>query len=116
MALVGLSPTHPVASGRDAAILDRVRDILLRVLGPGRTSVYLFGSWASAGRRRTSDIDLAIDAVEPLPRATLARLREAFEESTVPCRIDVVDLAEADDTFRERVRCTGTLWIDSKSA
>lgn len=111
-----MSAIRPVVSACDAAILERVRDILVRVFGPGRASVYLFGSWASAGRRRTSDIDLAIDAIEPLPRAMLARLREAFEESTVPYRVDVVDLADTDGAFRERVMRTGTLWIDSKSA
>jgi len=46
----------------------------------------------------------------------LARLREALEESTVPYRVDVIDLSDVDTEFRERVRREGILWIASASA
>jgi hypothetical protein len=51
-----------------------------------------------------------------LPRALLASLREALEESTIPNRVDVVDLAETDAAFRDRVHREGILWIASGSA
>jgi predicted nucleotidyltransferase len=78
--------------------------------------VYLFGSWARGAQRPTSDIDVAIESAEPLPRALLASLREALEESTIPNRVDVVDLAETDAAFRDRVRREGIRWIASGSA
>jgi len=99
-----------------AATLDHVRAIVQRTLGRRPVSVYLFGSWASGAPRQASDIDIAVDAAEPLPLETLARLREALEESTVPYRVDVVDLSDADAEFRERVRREGILWIASASA
>jgi hypothetical protein len=46
----------------------------------------------------------------------LATLRDALEESTIPYRVDVVDLAETDADFRERIRREGVLWIASGSA
>jgi len=93
-----------------------VRAIVQRTLARRSVSVYLFGSWASGVPHRASDIDIAVDAAEPLPPETLARLREALEESTVPYRVDVVDLSDADTEFRERVRREGILWIASASA
>lgn len=59
---------------------------------------------------------MAIDPLEPLPVAMLARLREALEESTIPYRVDVVDLSEADAAFRDRVHREGVVWIASASA
>ncbi len=96
-------------------VLERIREIVRRALGSRRAEVYLFGSWAQGTQRPTSDIDLAIEAAEPLPPVILATLREALEESTVPHRVDVVNLAETDLAFRERVRREGILWIASGS-
>jgi hypothetical protein len=97
-------------------MLAEVRQLVLRVLGGPIATVYLFGSFGTAAQHRGSDIDLAIDSPTSLPRALLARLREELEESRVPYRVDVVDLAEADPAFRERVRRTGRLWIERASA
>ena len=105
----------PVAVS-DPALLDRVKAIVRQTLGHTPADVYLFGSWASGTQRSTSDIDVAIESAEPLPRALLASLREALEESTVPNRVDVVDLAETDAAFRDRVRREGIRWIVSGSA
>lgn len=103
------------ATVADPALLERVKGIVRRVLAHRAVDVYLFGSWARGTQRPTSDIDVAIESVEPLPRALLASLREALEESTIPNRVDVVDLAETDDAFRDRVRREGILWIASGS-
>jgi predicted nucleotidyltransferase len=65
--------------------------------------VHLVGSWARGTQRATSDIDTAIESSKPLPRALLASLREALEESTIPNRVDTVDLADADAALRDRV-------------
>ena len=100
----------------DPALLERVKSIVRDVLGPTPVDVYLFGSWASGTQRSTSDIDVAIESAERLPRHLLASLREALEESTIPNRVDVVDLAETDTAFRDRVRREGIRWIVSGSA
>jgi predicted nucleotidyltransferase len=81
-----------------------------------RVDVYLFGSWARGTAGPTSDVDLAVDPREPLPPGVLARLREALEESTIPLRVDVVDLADTDAAFRDRVRREGIRWIACSSA
>ena len=104
------------ATVADPALLERVKGIVYRALGPTPADVYLFGSWARGAQRPTSDIDVAIESAEPLPRGLLASLREALEESTIPNRVDVVDLAETDAAFRDRVRLEGARWSASGSA
>jgi hypothetical protein len=99
----------------DTAVLDRVRTLVTGTLHGRRASVYLFGSWATGRPHRASDIDVAVEAAEPLGPGVLARLREALEESTIPYRVDVVDLADTDPTFRERVRREGVVWTVSAS-
>ena len=85
------------------------------MLAPHGATVYLFGSWARGTQRRTSDIDIAVEASTPLPPGVLARLGEALEESPIPYRVDVMDLASADAELRDRVRREGRPWIGSAS-
>jgi len=104
------------ATALDAALLERVEAVIRQVLRGTPADVYLFGSWTRGTQRPTSDIDIAIESAAPLPRSLLASLREALEESTIPNRVDVVDLADTDAVFRDGVRREGVLWIDSGSA
>ena len=50
-----------------------------------------------------SDLDLAVVGEGPLPRGALARLKEAFEESRLPMRVDVVDWHAIADGFRQAI-------------
>lgn len=103
--------TAPVSDTAWQALAD-VRRLVLDTLGNERANVYLFGSWARGEATRLSDVDVAIDAQAPLPRGTLARLRERLEESHVPYHVDVVDLTRATPEFRSRVLAEGVLWND----
>lgn len=93
--------------------LQRTKDLVLRALADYPVTVYLFGSFARNEARPSSDIDIAVDPHDSLPRGTMARLREELEESTIPKRVEVVDLRDADPEFRERVRREGVVWSDS---
>lgn len=92
--------------------LEEVRSIVLDVVGRGKATVYLFGSWARGEATSLSDIDVAIDPHTILPPGTLARLRERLEESHVPYRVDVVDLRRVSSAFRRRVFEEGVQWSD----
>lgn len=95
--------------------LAQVKSIALAALAGHGVAVYLFGSWARGEARRSSDIDIAVDAPRPLPLGVMARLREALEESTVPYQVDTVELAETSPEFRERVRREGVRWTVSRN-
>ena len=60
-----------------------------------------FGSRATWTAKDYSDLDLAIVGTEPLDRSTLGRLKEAFEESDLPMRVDVLDWHTISTRFQE---------------
>ena len=76
-----------------------VRDILAEHL-PSEARVWVFGSRATGRAWRYSDLDLAIDAGRRLTLDETAILREAFSESDLPYRVDVVDWQSVDEHFR----------------
>jgi type I restriction enzyme S subunit len=76
-----------------------VLDVLVEHLPPDG-KVWVFGSRAVGRARRYSDLDLAIDAGRGLTRDEAAMLHEAFEESDLPYRVDIVDWHAADGRFR----------------
>ncbi len=53
--------------------------------------VRAFGSRATWTAKDYSDLDLAVVGERALDSDTLRRLREAFEESDLPFRVDVLD-------------------------
>ena len=67
-----------------------VHEIIARYL-PAGVSVRVFGSRAKWTAKPHSDLDLALKGKEPLPRSLLGDLAEAFSESDLPFRVDVVD-------------------------
>src|SRR5690606_31347768 len=90
--------------------LAEVRRIARETVSGHPVEIYLFGSWARGDASRTSDIDLAIVPKGPIPKELLATLRERLEESTVPYRVDVVNLDEVDGDFRSRVLQEAIRW------
>lgn len=80
-----------------------VQDIVKRVLPEG-TRVFVFGSRVEGTTKRASDLDLAIEASTPLSFRESAILADAFEESDLPYKVDVVDLQTAGAAFGEHVR------------
>lgn len=70
--------------------LAEVRAILRAILPPGVTA-HVFGSRARGNPKPWSDLDLALEAPEPLPLSLLAQLAEAFDECTLPWKVDIVD-------------------------
>lgn len=85
--MLSVSPEH----------LAVVRAVLCRFLPAG--TCYAFGSRTRPSHHPYSDLDVAVRAPEPLPLATLSALEEAFAESDLPFRVDVVDLNRAGADF-----------------
>lgn len=81
-----------------------VRAILEQYL-PGR-EVRIFGSRASGSAQPFSDLDLVIMGDEPVPDIALATMREAFDESDLPFRVDLVLWNRAPAPLREVITRT----------
>ena len=63
--------------------------------------VRVFGSRVTCSAKDYSDLDLAIVGVTALDRHTLARLKEAFEDSDLPILVDVLDWHGISESFQE---------------
>ncbi len=81
--------------------LATVRGILGRVV-PG-CEVRAFGSRVRGVARAYSDLDLAVLMEGPGTLGRIGMLREAFMESDLPFRVDVVDWGRASEGFRAAV-------------
>jgi predicted nucleotidyltransferase len=85
-----------------------VARIVRETLAAG-VEAYAFGSRATGRARPYSDLDLLLVCAQPLSLAERAALRNRFERSDLPFRVDIVELAglsgaTAERVARERVR------------
>lgn len=93
--------------------LQQAKRIVAKQLAGHAVDAYLFGSRAKGEATRYSDIDLALLPKKAMPIALISYVREALEESTIPYRVDVIDLSRVSDKFYKKVLQEGILWYDS---
>ena len=62
--------------------------------------VRVFGSRAGGTAKDYSDLDIVIVGTAKIKRRVKMLLREAFEKSDLPFRVDVVDYNAVSDSFR----------------
>jgi predicted nucleotidyltransferase len=86
--------------------------IIRRHLPPQMARLWLFGSRARGDARRWSDIDIAVEPLQPLPAGLLSELREALAESSVLLDVDLVDLSRSEAALKDSVEREGIAWID----
>jgi len=78
-----------------------VQAILARHL-PG-VEVWAFGSRTKGTAKPHSDLDLVVINQQPLSLQLQAALADAFSESDLPWRVDLVDWATTQESFRKLV-------------
>ena len=76
-----------------------VRDILAHHVP--QYEVWAFGSRTKRTAKEYSDLDLAIITDQPLSLSLSADIANAFEESDLPIKVDVVDWATASEIFQQ---------------
>lgn len=67
-------------------------------------TVWAFGSRVTGKAKPFSDLDLVIQTDQPLTMECMATLKEAFDESDLTIRVDVVDWAATGSAFREIIQ------------
>lgn len=65
--------------------------------------VWAFGSRVKWTAKPYSDLDLAIITRQPLSLTQMAAIKEAFDESDLSIRIDIVDWATTSESFRNLI-------------
>ena len=78
--------------------LKTVTDILTQFVP--ECEVRVFGSRVNGTPQPYSDLDLAVIGKEKIPIRTLGLLREAFEASELPFRVDVLDWNAITESFQ----------------
>ena len=84
------------------ALTDMEKATVIEILHahlPAETHVHVFGSRATGQCKPWSDLDLAIEATAHLSLSTLASLAEAFDESSLPWKVDPVDRRAVNEEF-----------------
>jgi predicted nucleotidyltransferase len=73
---------------------------ILNAVAPN-VEVWAFGSRAKYMAKPYSDLDLVLITRQPMTLEQLANISEAFENSDLPIRVDVVDWAATSEAFRK---------------
>ena len=75
--------------------------IVKDILGPISGATYVFGSRAKSTAKPFSDLDLCLKA--NLGKTEIRKLQDAFEESDLPFKVDVVIWSELTDGFKKNI-------------
>ena len=78
-----------------------VCDILQRLIP--HCQVWAFGSRVTGTHKDYSDLDLAIITDAPLDITTIANVSDAFSESDLPYKVDLVEWATTSESFRNMI-------------
>jgi predicted nucleotidyltransferase len=65
--------------------------------------VWAFGSRAKGCAKPYSDLDLALITRSPLTLSQMADLHDAFSQSDLPIKVDLLDWASAAPSFRQLI-------------
>lgn len=74
--------------------------------------IWLFGSRATGHQHQGSDIDLALDNNAKIPWSTITKMLLDIDETTIPMKVDLVDLHTVDEEFKKQALSEGILWTN----
>lgn len=83
--------------------LDFIKDTLKKHINNPEAKFYIFGSRAKGEYREYSDIDIAIDCPGMSLEQKL-RLESDFENSTFPYEVDIIDLNNIKENFKNIIK------------
>lgn len=72
--------------------------------------IYLFGSRARADHNERSDIDVAIDAGQPISLTTKGQILSMIDALNIPQKTDLVDFHRAPQALKDNIVREGILW------
>lgn len=76
-------------------------EIVKEILNKHNISVYVFGSRAKNTAKRLSDLDLCLK--EPYSKSTVRKLQDAFEDSDLPFKVDIVVWSDLSESFKKHI-------------
>lgn len=82
--------------------LTTIKSILHKIIP--NYEVWAFGSRVTGKARKYSDLDLAVISTQPLDFDIYTALKNAFSESTLPFKVDIVDWSNLDENFKKIIK------------
>lgn len=89
------------------------REIVNNILNSTLTEnilVYIFGSRAKNSNKKFSDLDIALKDKTKISFAVMADLQEKFDESSLPYKVDIIDLNSITKSFLNCIGSDLVLW------
>jgi predicted nucleotidyltransferase len=95
---------------------EQILKIIFQFLNKDQIDVILFGSMATEKQTQHSDIDIGIFSshTNSTFESSLARINEAFEESNIPYKIDLINLNSAKEEFKTVALKDKIIWHQKK--
>jgi predicted nucleotidyltransferase len=103
---------RPPAPALDLSEEDRREVLKILQAQIPKLPVWAFGSRVQGTARAYSDLDLAVITQEPLSMAAMADLKNAFDESDLVFKVDLVDWATTSENFRKIIKKTKVVLQD----
>ena len=102
---------------RQIAITAEQRALILALLAQHLpdTEVWAYGSRVIGTSTEKSDLDLVVFAT-PEQSAAVGQLREEFEESNLPFRVDLFVWDDVPSSFRERIRMARAPLVETEGS
>ena len=83
----------------DPKYIDFIKETILAEIP--NVEIYIFGSRVQGNALEYSDVDIALKNEEKISIESILKLKVKFENSTFPYKVDIVDLKNLKDEFRE---------------
>lgn len=91
-------------------MLEKIRLKILDLMKNEDAQIYLYGSFARGEGKQSSDIDIAVKYRGESNRNKIMKLREFFEESNFPYRVEIADMNFMSKILSDEIKRTGILW------
>jgi hypothetical protein len=89
--------------------LELLKDIVEEVFKGEDVMIILFGSRARGDYFETSDMDVGIVPGRGMDKSKITLLRERIENSSIPYKVDIVDLSLASNEFIQEALKEGVI-------
>lgn len=98
--------------GLSSAVIVHIEAILLNLFEIKNSySVFVFGSRVKGNFKQYSDLDLWIETEPKLESHEISYLKDQFEESSIPIKVDIVTPETCLPEYLEQIQSQKKLWF-----
>ena len=74
--------------------------------------IYLFGSRAIDKEKAGSDIDIALDIGQEIPRNLILKILNDIDDTSIPMKIDLIDMHVVQENLKKDILREGIKWTN----